>query len=225
MIELQALKDLLPKTQRGLVTEELVDKLNQWNEDPKLVESFKENLLGFTNVLKDGKYKLDDYFNAVRFVSYKLLGYTDIDAYTVVFPERYERLRNDGLERTEIGAYCTAYKKNKLVVAIMEQTLVPTHVLNAPLYQEALNELASIMTTSRSDMARVNAATAILAHTKAPEITKIELDIGVKETSAIEDLRKATEELVLAQRKSIEAGVAVKQIAESTIIEAELDDE
>ena len=43
------------------------------------------------------------------------------------------------------------------------------------------------------------------------------------EGSAIDDLRKATEALVMEQRRSMEAGVAVKWIAESSIIEAEVE--
>lgn len=224
MIEYETLKSLVPKSQRGLITEELVQKLNDWNSDPKLLDSFKENLLSYVGVLKDGKYKITDYMHAVKYVSYKLLGHSDLDAYAITFPDRYQRLIDAGINRSDMSPYASAYKKNKLVNAIMEQTLIPSHVINAPLYQEALNQLAQIMVHSGSDMARVNAATAILANTKAPEITKIELDIGVKENSAIDDLRRATEELVLAQKQSIMAGKAVKEIAESKIIEAELDE-
>ncbi len=224
MIEFGTFRDLVPKSQRGLVTEELVQKLNDWNSDPKLLDSYKENLLSYVGVLKDGKYKITDYIHAVKYVSYKMLGHSDLDAYAVAFPERYQRLLDQGLSRSDMSPYASAFKKNKLVNAIMEQTLIPSHVINAPLYQDALNQLAQIMVHSGSDMARVNAATAILANTKAPEVSKIELDIGIKDHSVIDDLRRATEELVLAQKQSIMAGIAVKHIAESKIIEAELDE-
>lgn len=222
MIEFDVLKDLVPKGQRGMITPELVEKLNSWNDDPKLLDSYKENLLSYIGVLKDGKYKITDYIHAVKYVSYKLLGFNDMDAYAITFPERYQRLSDEGLSRSDMSPYASAYKKNKLVNAIMEQTLIPSHVINAPLYQEALNQLAQIMVHSGSDMARVNAANAILTHTQAPEVSKIELDIGIKEGSAIDDLRRATEDLIIAQKKSIRAGVAVSQIAESQIVEAEV---
>lgn len=225
MIEYNAFKDLVPKTQRGLITPEFVDKLNEWNTDPKLVDSFKENLLSYTGVLKDGKYKIEDYVYAVKYVSYKLLGSSDIDAYAITFPDRYQRLSDEGLDRNGISPYAAAYKKNKLVNAIIEQTLVPSHVLNAPLHQEALNELAYIMCNGKSEMARVNAATAILAATKQPEKTKIELDISVNNKDAISELRRATEELASAQLESIKAGMSVKVVAESRITDAEICDE
>lgn len=225
MIEYNAFKDLVPKTQRGMITPEFVDKLNEWNTDPKLVDSFKENLLSYTGVLKDGKYKIEDYVYAVKYVSYKLLGSSDIDAYAITFPDRYQRLTDEGLDRNGISPYAAAYKKNKLVNAIMEQTLVPSHVLNAPLHQTALNELAQIMMYGKSEMARVNAATSILAATKQPEKTKIELDISVNNKDAISELRRATEELAAAQLESIKAGASVKTIAESRITDAEICDE
>ena len=119
-------------------------------------------------------------------------------------------------------AYSNQYKSSKLVTAIYEQTLVPSYILNAPLHQKALNELSKIMVSSRSDIARVNAANSILQHTKAPEEAKLKIDIGVDNTDAIAELRKATEELSMAQLNSIKAGQAVKEIAESTIIDAEI---
>lgn len=161
--------------------------------------------------------------NAVRYVSYKLMGYSDIDAYIITFPERYQKLIDAGVSRNDASPYVSAYKKNALVVKIFEKTIVPSHVLNAPLHQEALNQLADIMINSRSDMARVQAASGLLANTKPPEAIKIELDVAIDNKDAIADLRKATEELAVAQLDSIKGGKAVKAIAESTIIDAEIE--
>ena len=226
MIEYNAFRDLVPKTQRGLITPEFVDTLNAWDADPKLVGSFKENLLSYVGVMKDGKYKIEDYVAAVKYVSYKLLGSSDIDAYAITFPDRYQRLMDEGLDRNGISPYAAAYKKNKLVNAIMEQTLVPSHVLNAPLYQQALNELAQIMMYGKSEMARVNAATSILSNTKAPEVSKIQLDIGVQ-SSVIDDYEQAMNAMVQKQLELIQAGGDLKAIANASIkyTEAEVVDE
>ena len=104
-----------------------------------------------------------------------------------------------------MSPYVTAYKKNKLVNAVFEQTIVPSHVLNAPMYQEALNELAYIMMKGKSEMAKVQAATSILTHTKAPETTKIELDIAVG-TSALDDLNDQLTAVAGAQLKMLKGG-------------------
>lgn len=217
-------KDSLPKAQRNVVTEELIDKLNDMNKDPSLLGSFKENFLGYMEVMKTGKYRIQDYVNAVRFVSYKLIGKSDIDAYSAVFPERYQTLKDQGLSRDQMSPYTSAYKKNKLVIQIMEQTLVPDHIINAPMRQQALNQLADIMLNGRSEMARVQAANNILVNTKAPETTKIELDIGMKENDVIAELRNTTQLLAKQQRLAIESGVSTPlDIANSKVIEAEIE--
>lgn len=225
MVDINVLKDIVPKNQKSMITQDLVDKVNEWDKDPLLVDSYRENVYGYIGVLKEGKYKIEDYMNAVRFVSYKLLGHSDIDAYAITFPERYKRLIDEGLKRPQMSPYSVAYKKNKLVNAVFEQTIVPSHVLNAPMYQDALNELAHIMVHGKSEMARVTAAGHILTNTKAPEVTKIQLDIGVNNSDAIGELRKATEELAIEQERSIKAGLSVKYIAESKIIDVEVEDE
>lgn len=222
-ISVEALKAVTPKSQRTMITEDLVGKLNEWDKDPKLMESFKTNVLSYISVLKEGKFKVTDYMNAVRFVSYKLMGYTDVDAYVITFPERYQRLIDEGVPRSEVSPYVSAYKNNALVAKIFEQTIVPTHVLNAPMQQEALNELMRLGLNARSEMARVNALSKVLDATKAPETAKIELDLKMDNKDAIAELRKATEDLAVEQLRSIQAGKAVKEIAESTIIEAEIE--
>ena len=96
-VDVGTVKALLPKGTRTMVTQELVDKLNKFNEDPKMVGSFKENFLTYISVMKTGKYKMEDYLYAVKFVSHKLLGDSDINAYIKTFPERYARLSELGL--------------------------------------------------------------------------------------------------------------------------------
>lgn len=178
-LDIKAVKSLLPKGTRTMVTEELIDKLDRFNEDPLLIGSFKENFLTYIGVMKSGKYKIEDYMYAVKFVSHKLLGNSDIDAYAKTFPERYERLIGEGLSRDQMGAYVTAYRKNKIVIQIMEQTLVPSYVLNAPLYQEALNVQVDLMLNARSEMVKMKAAESVLEHTKQPEVSKLDIKIGM----------------------------------------------
>jgi len=224
-LEVDTVKALLPKGARGLVTDELVDKLNRMNEDPKLIDSMKENFISYIGVLKSGKYKMDDYLHAVKFVSHKLIGDSDIDAYAKTFPDRYQRLVDEGIARSDMGAYVSAYRKNKLVVQIIEQTLVPDHIFNAPLRQQMLNEAANIALNGRSEVARVQAINTILANTKAPETIKMELDIGTKENDAIAELREVTQKLARQQRLAIESGVSSpREIAHSRVVDVEIEE-
>ena len=228
-LTIDVLKSVTPKKQRSMITDELVDKINSWNEDPKLLEGFTDNVMSYIGVLKQGKYKVTDYMNAVRFVSYKLIGHSDIDAYIITFPERYQRLLDIGTNREDISPYVSAYKKNALVVQIFEQTIIPSHVLNAPMHQEALNIAMAIATNSRSDIARVNACNTILANTKPPEKSKIEIDISVDRGSVIDDYEAAMNAMVAKQKEMIVQGGDLKAITNASIkrpeevIEAELD--
>ena len=230
MITLDVLKDIAPKNVRSMITPDLVDKLNSWNDDPKLLGGFKDNILSYMNVMKTGKYRIADYMNAVRFVSYKLIGHSDIDAYAITFPDRYQRLIDDGVSRNDIAPYVSIYRKTQLVVKIFEQSIVPSHVLNAPMHQEALNTLAMIALNGRSEVARVSACTAILANTKPPETAKIELDISIDKGSVIDDYEQAMRAMVKAQKVEILKGGDLKAITNASIkppkevIEAELDD-
>lgn len=217
---------VLPKHVKSRVTDELVDEINGLITDPKLRENYRENLLSYTSVLADGKYKIGDYINAVKYVSYKLLGSSNIEAYSKTFPDRFQRLVQEGADDKTISSYSTAYNKNKLVNLIFEQTLVPSHILNADLYQKALNVQAQLMISAASEKVRSDAANSLLTHLKMPETTKIELDVGIKVDKSIEDLRATTLELVKQQRLMLEAGAMnAKEIAHSNLlIEGELDD-
>lgn len=236
MITKEKLETIVPKETRRYITDSFVEKLNTIveGEDENFTEAFRENFIGYTSVLKGGDYKLSDYMNAVKYVSYKLMEMQNIDAYRLTFPERYEALlekyqdfgSEEDIRSEKISPYVSAYNKNKLVNQIMEQTLVPNHILNAPLYQKALNEQARLMMHANSEMVRTKAADSLLTHLRPPEVAKYEINMGIKENDAISELRRVTQEMVAMQRLGIQSGaVTSKQIAESTIIQAEIIDE
>lgn len=224
-LQLEAFKKLVPKSQRSLITQEFLDKVEESVKDPLIAEQFKEGVISYSKVLHTGKYKMDDYLNAVKYVSYKMLGMSNIDAYAATFPERYQRLKDEG--QTQIDAFCSMYNKNKLVMQIYEQTIVPSHILNAPLYQDALNELAiMIKDPSVRGMIKVKACEAVLAHTKAPEVIENKFTIGIEQNETIADLRAVTEQLAETYRFALEKGHRnLKQLAEKSIIDAEFEEE
>ena len=177
---------VLPKKMRKNINDDLVDNINNIVTDPLIRDAFKENLLSYTNVMRDGRFKIQQYLEAVHYVSHKLFGSTNIEAYTKTFPGRYQRYVDNGTAQKDIASYVTAYNKNKLVNLIMEQTLVPSNILNAHLYQEALNVNADLMHNAKSEKVRADAANSLLTHLKMPETTKIELDVSLKEDKFLE---------------------------------------
>ncbi len=221
MLALESVKKLVPKNQRTLITQEFLDKLEASVSDSLVAEQFKENFVTYLNVLSKGKYKMEDYINAVKYVSFKLLGYSNIDAYIATFPERYERLKAEG--QTQIEAFVSMYNKNKLVMQIYEQTIVPSYVLNAPMHQQALNTLASMIADDNvRGMTKVKACEAILQYTKQPDVVKGELTIGIEQSDTISDLREIVENLADTHRVLLEKkGMTLKEIAEGSIIDTE----
>jgi len=220
-------KKVLPKQFKGKVSADIVDNINNIIKDPIIKESYRDNLLGYAGVMKSGKFRLDQYIDAVRYVSFKLLGSTNIEAYTKTFPDRLTNFIQNGTSDKDIASYVTSYNKNKLVNLILEQTLVPVHVLNADLYQKAINVQAELMVHATSEKVRTDAANSILTQLKAPEVSKIELDITHKEDGIIDELRRATQDLVNAEKLAIKSGSkTVLDIAHSelNIIDAEIVD-
>ena len=218
-LTLDQLQRVVPATLRGAVTTEMVTKINTLAVDQEFREQYRENLLSYAHVLSTGKYKMQNYLDAVRYVSYKLMGVTNIEAYTKTFPEKYQRFLNDGVSNKDIASYVTAYNKSKLVMTIYEQSLIPSWVLNADLYQRALNVQAALMTEANSEKVRCDAANSILTHLKAPETNKIEIDIGLKKDGTIDALRQATEQLVAQQKAMIlGSGLNAQQVAHSKLV-------
>jgi len=213
-------KEAMPPHVRKNISPELVQQVNTVIKDPESCAVFKENVLGLARVLKEGRFKLDSYLHAVKYVSHKLLGDSQIDAWSKTFPDRYRKLIKAGYSRAEVGAISSRYASSKLVILLLGQTIVPTHILNAPLYQKAINVQADLMINAKSEKVRSDAAANLIATLRPPEVQKLELDVGFKEDSTIKELRESTMELVRQQREMIKSGYAsARTIAESKLIE------
>lgn len=208
----------LPDKVKKSINQELIDQINVTLAEPEMYETYRDNLLSYTRVMADGRFKVSEYVNAVKYVSHKLMGCTNIEAYSKTFPDKITRFAAQGVLPKDIASYVTAYNKSKLVNLIFEQTLIPSYVLNQDLYQKALNVQADLMVTAHSEKVRTDAANSLLTHLKVPETQKVELNIGVKEDSSIAALRQATLELARTQRLMVESGqVNAQEIAHSKI--------
>jgi len=159
-----------------------------------------------------------DYINAVKFVSYKLIGDSNTIAYAKTFPDRYQRLVDKNTPAKTISSFSTAYNKGDLVHKILERTLVPVHILNMDIHQEAINTQAELMRSAKSETVRQKAAECLIMQLKAPEAAKIEVDVNYS-NSSIDDLRETTRALAQQQLQMIKSGaVTAEHIAHSDII-------
>lgn len=212
-LTVEQFKQALPDKVKKSVSQDLIDQINKTLADPGMYETYRDNLISYTKVMADGKFKIESYIDAVKYVSHKLMGATNIEAYTKTFPDKYAAFVAAGVSAKDIASYVTAYNKGKLVNLIFEQTLIPSYVLNQDLYQRALNVQADLMINAKSEKVRCDAANSLLTQLKQPEVKKVELDIAVKEDSAIDALRQTTMELVAQQRMMIQAGAINAQDA------------
>ena len=214
-------QEALPGQVKMRVDQEFVDKLNNVCLDPDIRDQVAQNFVDHTVILKDGKYKLEQYLEACTFVTYKMLGFTNQDAYANTFPDRIRRLRAEGKDDKHISAFVAAYRKNKLVNQIMEQALIPVHVLNAGLFQKALNHQAYLMEYAKSEKVQSDAAKSLLDTLKPPEKSKLEVDMTVTDNSGIEELKGILTSLAQRQVTLIESGESTKAVAHTEIFSKE----
>lgn len=210
----------LPGNLKSVATDELADLINQISTDPLVAEQIRDNFLSYTSVLKEGKYKVEDYLNAVAYCSYKLMGDSNQDAYFKTFPQRYANLMAAGRTPKEISSYVSAYAKGQLVNKIMEQTLVPSWVLNQHMYQAALNTQFNLMSDEGvSAKVRSDAADSLLSHLSKPKEAGPLINIDLAESSGMNELKDAMKKMAEQQQQLIHAGMATKEIAAQDIVD------
>lgn len=218
-LTLETFRTALPDKVKKTINQELMDSINKTLSDPDMYETYRENLLSYASVMADGRFKMESYVSAVKYVSHKLMGASNIAAYIKTFPDKYQDFINRGIETKDIASYVTAYNKSKLVNLIMEQTLIPSYVLNQDLYQKALNVQAELMLTAKSEKVRSDAANSLLTQLKMPEVNKVQLDVNVKEDGSIAALRESTLELVRQQKLMVQAGAMnAQEVAHSKLV-------
>lgn len=214
----------VPPQFKSAITESLVDMINNVTTDQIAAEEIRNNFITYTAVLKEGKYKMQDYLNAVQYVSYKQMGMSNRDAYFKTFPDRQAQLIGRGATDKDISSYVSAYHKGKLVNSIMEQVLVPSWILNQDLFQRALNTQAKIMDDEDvNPRDRVAAANSLLTHLSKPKdaITNINLDL--RENSGLTELKNTLEQMAKKQQELIVGGVSTKDIAGATLVREDED--
>ncbi len=214
------IKACIPKGANVTLTDSMVDEINNILASDEYAEEYRNNLLTYTSVLLNPKYKVVDYFNAVRFVTCKAMGDTNLVAYAKVFPDRLDRLRMAGKSEKDISAYTSAYAANQIVVKLTEQSMMPLHIVNNDKRQMAINVLSDIMLDlKQATKNRLEAADRLLAHLAPPKEAKLEINLGQRQASVISELRDATQELVEQQRQLMSSGAyTARQMAESKLI-------
>ncbi len=221
---------------KNLITDEVVALINKSQQDPEFQgESLLQTAVTYESVMTKNKVGIKDYLNAIRFVSYMITtddNYTE--AYKKVFWDRkfvQDRLHvsTGDTKYSELTSAASRYRRSKLVVDILTLSQAPLDLMFTGARYKALGVLSELMITSKLDRDKINAAKELLLATKGPENVKIDLDVGVKESSAVTNLQEQLAVLASKQKNFLENGVtdlkalgAMKPKSEDDVIDAEV---
>lgn len=220
MLTVEEVRKVLPNGLKTVVDQNFVDQINNASSDPIVAEDIQNNFVNYTKVLTEGRFKLEDYLNAVTYVSHKVMGKNNEESYALTFPQRYNNLMAKGTTKKDISSYVAMYHKNKLVNLILQQTLIPLWILNNHNQQKAVNKLVELLDAT-SEKVQCEAADALLRHLAAPEVKEVNLKIGLEENSGLRDMQAQMEALANKQKEIIENGMSTKVLAGLPIIDAE----
>lgn len=224
MLTLDELKQAMPANLKAAATQSLADKINQASNDPEAAAAIRENFVSYSNVLKEGRFKVEDYLNAVAYVSFKLMKYNNQESYKRAFPQRYQALVAAGRNDKQISAYVANYNGNKLVNLILEQTVIPAWIMYQDVYQEAIMTQFELMRTASSEKVRAEAANSVLTHLKRPETHKVEVELGVKQDTGLESLKGMMTQLAQQQMDLIQQGTNTREIAHQVLVPRVIED-
>lgn len=215
----ESIVSALPEKAAKHVSSNLVDHINKLATEPETREYFRQNLLNYNTVLQEGKYTITAYVSAIMYVSYKMMGYSNIDAFARTFPDKMERYKKERKSQDEIHNFVSGYNRTKLVVSITTKARTPAYILNMDIHQESINVLADIMRHGKNEMAKVKAASDLMNYLTPPEDSAIKIDVGV-EHSFLSNVKDALKDLVAQQRSAVAAGHATAvEMANAKIIQ------
>lgn len=209
----------VPANLKSAVTQQFVDTINNVVADPEVAEQVRNNFISFASVLRDGKYKMQDYLNAVTYTSFKMMDMSNHDAWCSTFPARHAALVSAGKSKKDISSHVSMYAKGKLVAAVAEASFIPTWILNRDIQQKAINHLADLMMNAASEKVQCEAASSLLTHLAKPKETGPLVNINMTESSGMNEMKDMLERLAQQQQALIQGGATTKDIAGQRIFE------
>jgi hypothetical protein len=214
----EKLLTMLPKKTSIAVTDEIVAMINNIEEDTGLPqELIEEDIMSYTHLLGTGTNGMRELVNAIKFCNLKRVK-TNKEAWSVVFPDKYDRLI--GLNKP-IDNHVAAYNGSKLVVAIDKEMLIPVHLQYAGYFHAAVKKQFDLMNGTSSQgtgkttpMVEHLAAKELALLTAAPVDTKIDIKVGPND-AALDMQAEMNEQLraiVASQRVRLESGEDITDV-------------
>lgn len=203
----------LPANLKGAATQALTDQVNTLVADPTTAEAIREHFITYSIVLSEGKWSMDAYMNAIQYVTYKMMGYSNQESYQRTFPQRYAQFIANGTSAKDISAYVSQYNKGKLVNLIQEKALIPTHVLYQDTFHESIRHAAHLMKNAQSEKVQIEAAGILITALSKPKEVAPAVAIQINHSAELDALKGTLIEVSQRQLEAIESGVTAKDIA------------
>lgn len=224
-ITIQDVKSVMP-FKSGSITQEAVDIINQSISEPEFQgEPLLYTASLYESILKGTRSSVTEYLNAIRFVAYMVTnGENYTEAYKKVFSERdfvkaRAHLDTDDSKYAELTSAASRYRRTKLVVDILTVSQVPLDIIFSGARYKALAVLTDVMEFGKLDRDRVSAAKELLLATAGAEHIKIELDIGIKEDSAVKQLSDQLAAMAARSHEMLTSGtVTLEQIGNMKVV-------
>jgi hypothetical protein len=209
-LTLEELRKVLP-SRKGTITQEIVDAINASQSEPEFQgETLLESMITYEKVMVNNKVGVKAYLMAVKYCAY-LMSTDDsvVEAYRKTFSDTdFVKSRvgapSNSNEYNELSSAASRYRKSKVVVDLLTISQVPIGIMFGAARYKAVMVLADIMVNSKYDRDRINAADKLLTHTESKDI-KIDLEIGIREDSAIASMSNQLAELAARQKLMLEA--------------------
>jgi len=205
----------LPKRSRNIPKEDLQYLVDLLTTEPELYE----DVISYTDIIKEGKWSIVEYLNAVRYVTYQMMGHSNRQSFLKVFPDKI------GVPTVTLDKYVNKFNKSKLVLSLQKVATVPLYLTHHYLLNKAIAKQAELMDTAKSEMVKHLAAKELCNILKPPEENYMQIDVNVKKDNSIE----AIEQALYSTANKLVQGVQDKtttteNILNANIIEAEYEE-
>lgn len=229
----EKLKNFLPKGNRREITDEIMKKISQFEEQGIEKNYGEEMLLTHLGVLKEVKVTTAEYIDAIKFCSLVMGGMSAHKAWEIVFPTKAKEIRdrNDGKLST---SWSTMYNKSKIVTKLMSAMYVPAHLVYQPLNAWAINkqyELARGIGGNPDDRVSAHvqhlAAKELYEMTKMPEDNTIHLRVGQSEEAKAATARMTEQMAIIAKQQQdlIAQGRPIEDIQALNLVHGGVEDD
>ena len=207
------LKNLFPG-KKGTITQETADIINHTQNSPEFDgHKMINNMVSLQGVMSKNSSSMVEFIDAIKFCAFLEADDNFIEAYKKTFSHRdfvQARMEADTVspQYKELSSAASRYRKSPIIVDILTQANVPLYLMFQGTTYEAVNVLATEMVEAPYAKDRISAAKAILEHVKPPENVKIELDVGIKENSAVQNLQDQLAQFASSTVIHLESGSA-----------------